>query len=157
MADRAAAGSSSSASSTASSNNYFLGLTGTKHEAPLALIPGLFDTPTTGNIGKKYDDMTAVPPTQCWIAFNTWINCAPLQFGYAKADKKWTYLPTACTFVNNLVARTTPQPSPLVNLGLVRDLKARGNLGYAGGTPPGDKWAAWFRWKIPACVAWRMA
>lgn len=130
-------------------NNYFLGLTGTKHEAPLALIPGLFDAPTTENIGKKYDDMTAVPPTRCWIAFNTWINCAPLQFGYAKPDKKWTHLPAACTFVNNLVARTEPQPSPLVNLGLVRDLKAHSNLGYAGGTPPGHEWAAWFRWENP--------
>ena len=104
-------------------NNYFQGLTGTKHEAPLALVPGTFETPTTQNIGKKYDSLTTVGPTRCWIAFNTWMDCAPLQFGFKK-DKERIYAPHDCTFVNNLVVRTNPQSTPLVNLEQVRDLHA---------------------------------
>lgn len=130
-------------------NNYFLGLTGSRHEAPLALIPGMFDTPTTENIGEKYDRMTAVAPNGCWIAFNTWIDCTPLQFGFPTEDEKWKCLPQSCTFIHNLVVRTKPQPVPLVNLGLVRDLKAHGNLAVDGGPVPNAAWAGWFRWANP--------
>lgn len=129
-------------------NNYFQGLTGTKHEAPLALVPGTFDTPTTQNIGKKYDSLTTVGPTRCWIAFNTWVDCAPLQLGFKK-DKNRIYTPLGCTFVNNLVVRTKPHKEPLVNLELVRDLHAYDNLGYAGEIVPSAAWAAWFRWADP--------
>ncbi|MCX7825812.1 MAG: polysaccharide lyase 6 family protein [Verrucomicrobiae bacterium] len=130
-------------------NNYFLGLTGTKHEAPLALIPGTLETPTTDNIGKKFDDLTTVPPTRAWIAFNTWIDCAPLQFGFEKPEGARKHVPTDCVFVNNLVARTKPHKAPLVNLGLVRGLKAHDNLGYAVGAMPRNEWTAWFRWDEP--------
>ena len=129
-------------------NNYFLGLTGTKHEAPLALIPGTLDTPTTDNVGPKYDSLTTVAPTRAWIAFNTWIDCAPLQFG-AKADKRRTQIPDECAFFNNLVVHSKRQDSALVNVGLVRNLRAQGNLGGACGAPPRDEWAAWFRWQDP--------
>lgn len=129
-------------------NNYFLGLTGKRHEAPLALIPGTLDTPTTENIGKKYDDMTSAAPTRCWIAFNTWVDCAPLQFGFKK-DKERTCIPNECTFVNNMVVRTKPQSSPLVNLEFVRNLRAHGNLGYVCGPAPSDAWAGWFRFDDP--------
>lgn len=129
-------------------NNYCVGLTGRRHEAPLALIPGTFETPTTENIGRKYDDMTSVPATRCWIAFNTWIDCVPLQFGFKK-DQERTCIPDECTFVNNLVVRTRPQKLPLINLELVRNLRAQGNLAYVGGTVPSDAWAGWFRWADP--------
>ncbi len=129
-------------------NNYGVGLTGRRHEAPLALIPGTLDTPATENIGAKYDDMTSVPPTRCWIAFNTWIDCVPLQFGFKK-DSERTCVPDECTFVNNLVVRTQTQKLPLVNLELVRNLRAKGNLAFTGGTVPSDAWAGWFRWDDP--------
>lgn len=132
-------------------NNYFAGLTGRRHEGPLALLPGTLDTPTTENIGEKYDDLTSVPATRCWLAFNTWVDCSPLEFGFAKEDKdkQRAYSPQACVFVNNLVARTRPNPKPLVNLGVVRNLKAYGNLAYAEGKVPDASWASWFRWTDP--------
>jgi len=127
-------------------NNYFLGLTGKRHEAPLALIPGTLDTPATENIGKKYDDMTSVAPTRCWIAFNTWIDCAPLQFGF-KQDKERTCIPNDCAFVSNVVVRTKPQSLPLVNLELVRNLRAHDNLGYISEPVPRNEWSGWFRFE----------
>ena len=130
-------------------NNYFLGLTGTKHEAPLALIPGTLDTPTTENYGKRFDSLTTVPATRAWIAFNTWIDCSPLQFGLEKEDAVRVHVPHDCTFVNNMVVRSRAQSSPLVNLGLVGDLKSHDNLGYSCGTPPRNEWARWFRWQDP--------
>lgn len=80
--------------------NYFSGLTGRKHEAPFSLFPGMYDTPTTENIGKKYDDMTAAAATRCVVTDNTWVDCAPLQLGLEKEEKKWTQLPTGCVFTN---------------------------------------------------------
>ena len=129
-------------------NNYFQGLTGAKFEAPLALIPGTFDTPTTEKIGKEYDSLTSVAPTRAWIAFNTWIDCAPLQFGL-KEDKVRIYTPNECTFVNNMVVCTRPQSTPLVNLEPVRDLRAHDNLGYKFGTAFRNEWAKWFRCEDP--------
>ncbi|MBI5687234.1 MAG: hypothetical protein HZC54_19345 [Verrucomicrobia bacterium] len=129
-------------------NNYFLGLTGRRHEAPLALVPGTLDTPSTGNIGKKYDDMTSVAPTRGWIAFNTWVDCAPLQFGFKK-EKERPCIPNGCVFVNNLVVRTRPQSSPLVNLEAARNLRAHDNLGCVCGPAPTDAWAGWFRFDDP--------
>lgn len=129
-------------------NNYFAGLTGRRHEAPFALVPGMYDTPATDNIGKKYDDNTAVPPTRCWIAYNTWVDCSPLQFGFEKEDKKWTKLPDACVFINNLVVRTKPMSKPLINLGRVHDLQAHDNLGYAF-EPAAAEWSSWFRFEDP--------
>jgi poly(beta-D-mannuronate) lyase len=125
-------------------NNYFQGLTGAKYEAPLALIPGTFDTPATEKIGKEYDSFTSVAPTRAWIAFNTWVDCAPLQFGL-KDDKVRIYTPNECSFVNNMVIRTKPQSTSLVNLELVRDLRAHDNLGYNCGAAFRTEWAAWFR------------
>ena len=130
-------------------NNYFLGLTGERHEGPLALIPGTLDTPTTMEIGAEYKDLTTVPATRAWIAFNSWIDCAPLQFGFEKEDKDRTHLPSECTFINNLVVHTQPKSSPLVHLGLIGPLQAHDNLGYAPGTAPPDTWAGWFRWEDP--------
>ncbi len=129
-------------------NNYFQGLTGTKYEAPLALIPGTFDTPTTEKIGKEYDSLTSVAPTRAWIAFNTWVDCAPLQFGL-KEDKVRIYTPNECTFVNNMVIRTKSRSAPLVNLELVRSLHAHDNIGYNFGTAFGNEWADWFRREDP--------
>ncbi len=113
-------------------NNYFVGLSGTSHEAPLAMYPGTFDTPTTDKIGKQYDDETTVPATRAWIGHNTWIDCSPLVIGSAKADKERKYTPNQCTFVNNLVVRTQVQKSPLVKVGLVRGLDVHDNLAWLG-------------------------
>ena len=129
-------------------NNYFQGLMGARHTAPLALIPGTLATPTTPNIGKKYDNLTSVAPTHAWIAFNTWVDCAPLQFGF-KQDKERLYTPQDCIFINNLVIRTKPQAASLVNLELVRDLHAHDNLGYTAEAVTNAAWAAWFRWADP--------
>ena len=79
-------------------NNYFVGLTGRRHEGPLALVPAMMDTPTTDKIGKNYDDNTAVPPTRCWIAFNTWIDCSPLEFGFPKVEKGARVCPEGVRF-----------------------------------------------------------
>ncbi len=133
-------------------NNYFQGLTGTRHESPLGLIPGTLDTPTTKDIGEKYDDMTSVAPTRCWIAFNTWIDCSPLQFGFKKdspMDKQRTCIPNECVFVNNLVVRTKPKSSPLVNLEQVRNLQAHDNLAYVAGSVLPDTLTGWFRYEEP--------
>ena len=129
-------------------NNYFQGLTGAQYEAPLALIPGTFDTPTTEKIGKEYDSLTTVAPTRAWIAFNTWVDCAPLQFGL-KEDKVRIHTPNECTFVNNLVVRTKPKSTPLVNLELVRNLHAHNNIGFSGETAFRNEWADWFRREDP--------
>ena len=130
-------------------NNYFQGLTGRRHEAPFSLIPGMYDTPTTENIGKKYDDNTASPPTRCWIAFNTWVDCAPLQFGFEKEEKGRQHIPNACVFINNIVVHTKPMPKPLINLGRVRDMQAHDNLGYTPGAVPAAEWSSWFRFEDP--------
>lgn len=130
-------------------NNYFQGLTGRRHEAPFSLIPGMYDTPTTENIGKKYDDNTASPPTRCWIAFNTWVDCSPLQFGFEKEEKGRQHTPNACIFINNLVVRTKPTSAPLINLGRVRDLQAHDNLGYSFEAAPKADWSSWFRIASP--------
>lgn len=90
-------------------NNYCLGLTGKHHEAPFVLDPGSLDTPATENIRDKYDDMTSVAPTRCWIAHNTWIDCSPLLFGY-KTDKQHPHTPADNTFIHNLVVRTGITP-----------------------------------------------
>jgi hypothetical protein len=130
-------------------NNYFAGLTGRRHEAPFSLIPGMYDAPTTDNIGKKYDDNTAAAPTRCWIAFNTWVDCSPLQFGFEKEEKGRQNTPNACVFINNIVVRTKSMPTPLINLGHVRDLQAHDNLGYAVESAPAAKWSGWFRFADP--------
>ena len=70
-------------------------------------------------------------------------------FGFPKKDAERHHVPCECRFVNNLVVRTRPQPAPLVSLGLVRDLKADGNLGYSGEAPPHAEWARWFQWADP--------
>ncbi|WP_395739603.1 polysaccharide lyase 6 family protein [Prosthecobacter sp.] len=130
-------------------NNYFQGLTGRRHEAPFALVPGMHDTPTTENIGKKYDDNTATAPTKCWIAFNTWVDCSPLQFGFEKEEKGREHVPTDCVFINNLIVRTQPMAKPLVNLGMVHDLRAHDNLASAMDPAPAAPWAGWFRFAEP--------
>lgn len=129
-------------------NNYFQGLTGKNHEAPLGLIPGVFATPTTDQLREKYKDNTTVPPTRVWIAYNTWVDCSPLQFGL-KEDKERKQIPVDCTFVNNLVVHTQPQKTPLIDLQLIKNFIAHGNLGYAAGAPLPAPWAAWFRWEDP--------
>ena len=128
--------------------NYFEGLTGTGHVGPLSLVPGTMDTPTTGRIGAAYDSLTTVPPTRAWIAFNTWVDCAPLVFGFGP-DRRRIHVPDACAFEHNLVARTRPQPGGLVNLRLVRDVRARDNLGFDAGGPAGAGWAGWFVMEDP--------
>lgn len=129
-------------------DNHLSGLTGTKHEAPFSLIPGMHNTPTTENIGKKYDDMTAAAPTRCTISNNTWVDCSALQFGYEKEDKKWPLSPNGCVFTNNRVIRTKPNPKPMVILGAVRDLQSKENVAYDVQSPPQDAaWSSWFTWE----------
>ncbi|WP_395743176.1 polysaccharide lyase 6 family protein [Prosthecobacter sp.] len=130
-------------------NNYFQGLTGRRHDAPFALVPGMHDTPTTENIGKKYDDNTATSPTKCWIAHNTWVDCAPLQFGFEKEEKGRQHIPTACIFINNLIVRTKLMSTPLINLGMMRDLKAQGNMASTVEPASTAEWAGWFRFAEP--------
>lgn len=129
--------------------NYFQDLTGTDHEAPLALIPGIMDTETTDQIGKAYRDLTSAPATRAAITGNIWIDCAPLVFGRGKPDKDRTFVPDGCTFAQNVVARTRAAKSPLIQLGLVRDLRAADNIAHAPETPPNETWASWFRWEEP--------
>ncbi len=127
-------------------SNYFRGLTGQKHEAPLALVPGIFAAPTTMEIGRQYKDLTTVPPTRAWIAHNTWEDCAPLQFGFKK-DKERKFIPTDCTFISNTVVRTTPGRAPLLNMELIRDFQARDNRALGCGAAPTNAWAGWFRFE----------
>lgn len=129
--------------------NYLSGLTGTRHEAPFSLVPGMYDTPTTDRIGKAYDDMTAVPPTECHIENNTWVDCSSLQFGFAKVEGKWVHPPKACTFTKNRVLRTRPVKHPLVNLGITEDLLIQNNIAYEPGNEKqnDEPWAKGFRWE----------
>lgn len=129
-------------------NNYFQGLTGTKHEAPLALVPGIYDTPTTDRIGTRYDSLTTVPPTRGLVAYNTWVDCSALQFGFKRHDVR-KHVPRANVFVNNLVVRTLPQKAPLVNLELIDGLEASGNIGCDAGKALDSAWAGWFRAEEP--------
>ena len=125
--------------------NRFEGLTGRRHEAPLALVPGMMETDSTELIGKRYRDNTAAPPTRAWIAHNAWIDCVALQFGFAPETSR-PFPPRACVFVSNVVIRTQAIAAPLVNLEPVRDLAARDNL--ARPTPNAtNSWAGWFRAK----------
>ena len=48
--------------------------------------------PAIPGIPKENDDMTSSPPTRCWIAFNTWVDCSPLQFGF-KQEKERPCIP----------------------------------------------------------------
>jgi hypothetical protein len=126
--------------------NYFSGLTGSKHEAPFSLFPGLYDTPTTEKIRDQYDDNSASAATRCEISNNTWIDCAPLQLGLERPDKSWTRLPTANVFQGNVLVRTKRQDKPLVNAGMMRDFVFAGNLAYEPGAARELPWAAWFDW-----------
>jgi poly(beta-D-mannuronate) lyase len=123
--------------------NRFEGLTGRRHEAPLALVPGMMEAESTDWIGKRYRDNTAAPPVRAWIAHNVWIDCVALQFGFAPESSR-PFTPLNCRFVSNLVVRTRPIAAPLANLEPVRGLEAYGNR---ADPPPAatDAWAAWFR------------
>jgi len=125
-------------------DNYFSGLTGRKHEAPFSLFPGMYDTPTTENIGPKYDDMTAGAATHCVVTNNTWVDCAPLQIGLEKEEKKWVHTPNGCVFGGNRIIRSKPQPKPILISGLVRDLRAKENTSNEP-LPPDTPWSSWFR------------
>ncbi len=128
-------------------HNYFQWLTGTGHVAPLAVLPGRFDTETTDQIGKVYNDHTSGAPTRVRIEANVWVNSAPLVIGREKPDKNYPFSPNDCTFTGNAVLQTQPMKTPLVILGPVRDFKADDNRALTHGTPPADKpWAAWFQW-----------
>lgn len=127
--------------------NYFAGLTGTKHEAPFSIFPGMHDRPTTENLGDRYDSNTASAATRCVITDNTWVDCAALQFGLVGEDDSWKHLPTACTFTGNRVLRTKPQKSPLIVVGEVRALSATGNVAYDSTATHDVRWSEWFRWE----------
>ncbi len=133
-------------------DNYFEGLTGSRHEAPFSLIPGMYDTPTTDNIGKNYSDMTAVPPTKCQITNNVWVNCSPLQFGFEKEDKDWPFAPNACVFTNNTVVRSKKFSKPIVNVGQLRDMQPKDNRAYDAHAKPDIAGATWFQWEKEAPV-----
>lgn len=125
--------------------NYFANLTGTKHEAPFSLFPGMHDTPTTENIRDKYDDNTAAAATRCVITHNTWIDCAGLQIGLEKEDKSWKHLPTENTFTNNIVIRTKPQKKPAVIAGMIRGLTTQDNAIFDASANGDEVWMQWFR------------
>ena len=129
--------------------NHCTGLTGTKHEAPFSLFPGMHDTPTTSNIRDKYDDNTCSAATRCTITGNTWIDCSPLQLGLEKEDKSRQHLPTANTFASNVVLRTRPQEKPLVIAGLMNSITAKNNIACTleGEAKPDAPWAEWFLWQ----------
>lgn len=135
--------------------NYFAGLTGTKHEAPFSVFPGMHDTPTTENIREKYDDNTASAATRCIIMGNTWIDCVALQIGLEKEDKAWKHLPTGNIFTNNLIIRTKPREKPIVLAGMVREWVAKDNRAHDPDAKQEASWAAWFRWETekPALTA----
>ena len=73
-------------------DNFFIGLTGTKHEAPFSIFPGMHDTPTTENIGPKYDDNTASAATRCSITNNTWWTVRRFKWDW----RKWTGHGSTC-------------------------------------------------------------
>lgn len=127
--------------------NHFAGLTGTKHEAPFSIFPGMHDTPTTDNIRDQYDDNTASAATRCIITGNTWVDCAPLQLGLEKEDKSWKHLPTGNIFTNNLIIRTKPQEKPIVLAGMVREWVAKNNRAHDPDAKQEVPLAAWFRWE----------
>lgn len=127
--------------------NWFAGLTGTKHEAPFSLFPGMHDTPTTENIRERYDDNTASAATRCTITHNTWVDCAPLQIGLEKEDKSWKHLPKDCTFTHNRIVRTRLLPGPMVIHGMVLGLQARDNTAFDAQAGRSEPWATWFRWE----------
>ena len=129
-------------------NNYFLGLTGRKHDGALALIPGTIDTPETTAIGPKYDSLTTVPATRALIAFNTWIDCAPLQPGFAREGRR-IHAPRDCAFVDNLVVHTQPHPWPLLQPGETHRLRIEGNLGWTTSPATNAPWTAGFRFADP--------
>lgn len=124
------------------SGNRFEGLTGRRHEAPLALVPGMMEAESTDQIGKRYRDNTAAPPVRAVIAGNAWIDCVALQFGFAPEAAR-PFTPRDCIFISNVVIRTRAIAAPLVNLEPVRHLEARRNLAQP---PPAatNTWAAWF-------------
>lgn len=130
--------------------NYFSGLTGTKHEAPFSIFPGLHATSTTTNLRDKYDDNTASAATRCVIMDNTWVDCAPLQLGLEKEDKSWKHLPIGNVFSNNVVVRTKPQTKPLVIAGMMREFRSEKNTAFDVSGKSGDSWATWFRWDTNA-------
>lgn len=132
--------------------NRFEDLTGTGHEAPLALIPGPLDAESTDQIGKLYQDLTTAPATRAVISGNTWVNCAPLLFGQDKPDKERRFLPNHISFSGNTLAHTRPvkdkngKPAPLLHLGHATDISASGNTAHlpADSPAPGKSWASWF-------------
>ncbi|MES2734751.1 MAG: polysaccharide lyase 6 family protein [Verrucomicrobiota bacterium] len=129
------------------SGNHFDGLTGTGHEAPLALIPGLMDTESTDQIGKAYKDLTTAPATRVSITQNVWINCSPLIFGQSKPDKERPLTPNKVLFKDNIVAHTRPLTTPLIQAGLTRDLQTQDNVAvHHTKNTSNEPWAPWFHW-----------
>ncbi|MGV3664069.1 MAG: polysaccharide lyase 6 family protein [Prosthecobacter sp.] len=109
-------------------HNHFQDLTGTGHVAPLAVLPGRFDTETTDQIGKMYSDHTSGAPTRAKIEANVWVDCAALVIGREKPDKDYPFSPHDCTFTENLVVRTQTMKPPLMILGPTREFKGQGNV-----------------------------
>lgn len=130
-------------------DNYFRGLTGEGHESPLVLAPGAFDTETTDQILEKYRDFTTTPATRVTITRNTWIDCSPLYIGQKKPDKELKFLPQNCTFTHNTIAHGAQMKTPLIKLGLVRDLAAADNIAQSAKVSAGP-WAVWFKWEQAA-------
>jgi len=106
-------------------NNYFEGLTGSGHTAPLALM--------SGEDVNREDKGLPVPRTpraaKATVVFNSWVDCAPLQLGWPK-DKERPAPPMACTFANNMVSGKgkliTIYPD-------VMGLVLRGNMAHTSG------------------------
>ncbi len=128
-------------------HNHFQDLTGTGHVAPLAVLPGRFDTETTDQIGRVYSDHTSGAPTRAKIEANVWVDCAALVIGREKPDKDYPFSPHDCTFTENLVVRTQTLKPPLVILGPTREFKGQGNvmdLADHESIPVDKPWNNWF-------------
>lgn len=136
-------------------HNHFQDLTGTGHVAPLAVLPGRFDTETTDQIGKVYSDHTSGAPTRARIDANAWVDCAALVIGREKPDKDYPFSPHDCTFTGNLVVRTSRIKTPLVILGPTREFTGQDNLMDLAPDDaiPADKpWNAWFSLRLSPVV-----
>lgn len=83
-------------------NNYFYQVKGESFRAPLSLMNGVPNSP----LNRYFQVKSAL------IAYNTWVDCAPLEFGAGTSPER-SLAPVSCRFVNNLIWKSDNSPSIL--------------------------------------------
>ncbi len=83
-------------------NNYFYQVRGESFRAPLSLMNGVPNSP----LNRYFQVKNAL------VAYNTWVDCAPLEFGAGTSPER-SLAPSSTRFLNNVIWKSDNTPSIL--------------------------------------------